>query len=79
MLVRNRLCQGYPRQSLILRRILMPRRWGLSHPGWSPLNTVASGHNMVVLAINLTFLFFARTMQKINMCFFAPVDYGGAI
>jgi hypothetical protein len=44
-----------------------------------PIILVNPGPNLVLLAINLTFPFFARTMQKINMCFFAPVDQGGAI
>jgi hypothetical protein len=47
--------------------------------GGRPLNHLVFGLDMFVLAINLTFLFFARTIQKINMCFFAPIDYGGAI
>jgi len=39
-----------------------------------PIILANLGPNLALLAINLTFPFFARTMQKINMCFFALVD-----
>ena len=41
--------------------------WGLFRLSQSPL---------AKLAIHLTFPFFARTMQKINMCYSALIDFG---
>jgi hypothetical protein len=45
----------------------------------SPIILANPGPNLVLLAINLTFPFFAQTMQNINMCGSAPFDSGGAI
>jgi hypothetical protein len=43
-------------------------------PGQRPMILVKFRPNLALLAINLTFPFFTQTMQKVNMCSFAPVD-----
>jgi hypothetical protein len=45
----------------------------------SPTILANPGPKLALLAINLTFPFFAQTMQNINMCGSAPFDSGGAI